>query len=299
MSFRLLIAGLMATLACAPGVPTSPSPTPVPGGTPVPTTRTPATPPTGTVPTDAERGREVRLQPPATSRFALQRHDTVDVALPNGDSLQQYTKLSAWVVTHATPAGDGFLMTFALDSLMASSQQPVPPAMLDSTRGTIWTADVAADGHIRNLRSDRSTLLSAQVESMLRLLVPNLPDATVQAGATWSDTTNVPLGGPDISIQEQATMNYVATGPAVRGARTALVLTGTGQFAQQGTATQFNQRREIDSRGSRLLTLYLGTDGVPAGFEGTETTEMTITIPAVGQSVQVRQRGTFRGTLEP
>lgn len=296
---RLLLLLAAALAACAPGVTTAPGPTPVPeGGAPLPTTRTPATPPTGTVST-VERGREFRLAPPATARYALVRFDTLNLEMPNGDSLRQHTQLSAWVRSTASQDGSAYRVSFTLDSLMASAQMPVPPDLISATVGTRWTATMRPDGTLDQLTADRTTLLGAQVESMLRLLSPRLPGETVRIGATWSDTTDVPLSGPDISITEHATMNYVVTGAAVRGARTVVPITGTGQFSQKGSAVQFNQVREIDATGTRGVTIYLGSDGVPAGFEGSENLDMTITVPSMGQSMNVRQQGVFRGSLEP
>lgn len=281
--------GLAVVAGCAPAA------APERTGTPEPVAAPPVAAPDVPAPAASEgSGREVRLAPTGATRMLLARSDTITALLPNGDSIVQYTNITAWVDMLARPEGDGFRFTFTVDSLIATAQVPPPPSMLDSARATRWTALVGADGTVRELTPDRSTLLGAQVEGMLRHLVPPLPGTSVRVGATWSDTTVTPLGGPDVEIREEALMNYIATGPVVRGSGQVVQLTGRGSFTQEGTATQFGQQREFDAEGTRAITRYLGVDGALSGFDGNEAVALTVSVPAVGQTVEVRQRATYR-----
>ena len=57
------------------------------------------------------------------------------------------------------------------------------------------------------------------------------------------------------------------------------------------------KQRDINTEGERVTTVYLGTDGVPAGFESAESSLVRVTVPSVGQTVEGSQRGTARAIL--
>lgn len=283
----ILMLGLAGCATAAP--PARPLP-PAPTGvvTPVDTAIPVSRPGTGDV---------VLLSPSMTARYQVLMNDTTAFAMPNGDSVVQYIAITAWLGQSAEAADSGFRLTFVLDSILASTQVPVPPALLDSARGTVWSIRVTPNGHLDSLSVDRTNLLAGRVESLIRFLVPSLPAGGVATGAVWTDTTIAALGGPSSTVKEVARMSWVASGPSVRGARTALVLTGQGTFTQQGSVTEFGQQRDIDTQGERATTVYLGTDGVPAGFESAESSLVRVTVPSVGQTVEGRQRGTARAIL--
>lgn len=284
----ILMLGLAGCATAAP--PSRPLP-PAPTGA--------VTPPVDTTTPESRRGTGdvVLLAPSMTARYQVLMNDTMAFAMPSGDSVVQYTAITAWLGQTSEPADNGFRLTFVLDSILASAQVPVPPALLDSARGTMWSVRVTANGHVDSLSVDRTNLLAGRVESLIRFLVPSLPIDGVATGAVWTDTTTAALGGPNSTVREVARMSWVASGPSVRGARMALVLTGQGTFTQQGSVTEFGQQRDLDTEGQRATTVYLGTDGVPAGFESAETSLVRVTVPSVGQTVEGRQRGTARAIL--
>ncbi len=282
-----LTLGLAGCASSAP--PVRPLPPPTGAVTPAPDTAAPVSRP-GT-------GNVVQLSPSRTARYQVLMNDTMAFAMPSGDSVIQYTAITAWLGQASEPADSGFRLTFVLDSILASAQLPVPPPLLDSARGTMWSIRVTSNGHVDSLSVDRTNLLAGRVETLIRFLVPSLPMGGVATGAVWTDTTMAGLGGPNSTVEEVSRMSWIATGPQVRGARTALVLSGRGTFTQQGSVTEFGQQRDINTQGERVTTVYLGTDGVPAGFESSEASLVRVTVPSVGQTVEGRQRGTARAIL--
>ena len=175
-----LILGLGGCATAAP--PTRPLP-PAPTGVvtaPVDTTTPESRPGTGDL---------VLLSPSGTARYQVLMNDTMAFAMPSGDSVIQYTAITAWLGQTSEPADSGFRLTFVLDSILASAQVPVPPALLDSARGTVWSIRVTPNGHVDSLSVDRTNLLAGRVESLIRFLVPSLPTNGVATGAVWTDTT--------------------------------------------------------------------------------------------------------------
>jgi hypothetical protein len=287
MRYPLLTGALLAGLACA----SSASNGGMGGVSPAPGAEAPAAP---TKPTGNEKGKAIALMPPAFARYQLQRSDTVALRLPDGSAQTQTYQWSAWLDTRASRETNGFRLVITLDSLDVEASAVLPQAAMDSARGTRWTAHLDPDGRLSSVEADRESSIANQFAAMLRYLYPPLPGESVRSGAVWTDSATVPTRAQNFEVEEQARTEYVASGPAVHGDQTVLVIGGTGTFTRSGSTTQFGQPMQHASSGQRRLTFYLGTDGVPAGVDGTESSKVTITVPAVGQSLSADQSGSFR-----
>lgn len=279
--------GLMAILSgCASASQPERSPSPAPG----PSREAPAE-----VVTPSEgRGREIEYAAGA-SRFRIDRFDTVSVTMPDGSAQRQSFRRSAWLSLRTEKRGAGLRAEVALDSLDVSGA-PLPQASLDSARGTEWTANVAADGEVSDLRPSQKSMIGDQVGALIQLLFPRFPSSSVRAGARWSDTTDAPTKADNFDVQERAIMQYVAGTPATRRGESVLPIVATGTFTREGTGSQLGRTLEMESKGERRFTHFIGMDGRPAGLDGTETNEVTITVPEVGQSIQATQSGTIQVT---
>jgi hypothetical protein len=240
------------------------------------------------------RGREIEYAA-GSSRFRVDRFDTVSVTMPDGSEQRQSFRRSAWLSVETEKRGTGLRAEVSLDSLDVSGA-PVPQASLDSARGTQWTANVAADGELSDLRPTRQSTIGDQVGALLQLLFPRLPGNSIRAGARWSDTTDAPTKADNFDVQERAIMQYVAGTPATRRGESVLPIVATGTFTREGTGSQLGRTLEMESKGARRFTHFMGMDGKPAGLDGTETNEVTITVPEVGQSIQAMQSGTIQVT---
>ena len=240
-------------------------------------------------------GKAIALKPPAFTRYQLQRTDTLELKLPDSTSQMQAYRWSAWIDTRTSAETGGFHLVLTLDSLeVAVSGVPLLQPALDSARGTRWTAHLATDGRLSSIETDRESSIARQFESMLRYLYPPLPGGEARSGTTWTDTATVPTRAQNFDVQETERTDYIATGPAVHGSGTVLVIGGNGTFTRTGTGSQYDQPMQYQSSGQRRVTFYLATEGAPAGAEGTETSQVTVTVPAVGQSLSADQRGSFR-----
>jgi hypothetical protein len=219
----------------------------------------------------------------------------MELKLPDGSSQMQAYRWSAWIDTRTSVETGGYHLVLTLDSLeVAVSGVPLLQPALDSARGTRWTAHLAADGKLSSIETDRESSIARQFESMLRYLYPPVPGGEVRAGTTWTDSATVPTRAQNFDVQETERTDYIATGPAVHGSETVLVIGGNGTFTRTGNGSQYDQPMQYQSSGQRRVTFYLATEGAPAGAEGTETSQVTVTVPAVGQSLSADQRGSFR-----
>jgi hypothetical protein len=258
-----------------------------PGGpTPEPGPASPNTP--------AVSGGGITYAPVRDASYALERHDSLTIQLPGGASQQQLIDRTAFLHVAITPDTTGYLTTIVLDSIRASvGGVPAAPDSVIPARGTRWTASLTPDGKLSALKADRSTTLGDQVGSNLRSLFPSLPTGGLKSGMSWTDTTEVPIRADAFDATERSLTTYRAADSDDPHAKKAIKLESTGSYQRRGKGTQYDQQLEMTASGTRTAVHYMNADGTLALARGSDSGDLTITIPAVGQTVPVKQAGTF------
>ena len=66
-----------------------------------------------------------------------------------------------------------------------------------------------------------------------------------------------------------------------------------GSYDRTGTRNQGDQELQMQATGTRQGAHVLGLDGVLISARGNEAGDMTITVPTVGQTVPVKQSGSY------
>jgi hypothetical protein len=265
-------------------------------GTPTPD---PGTPPG--VPVPAEGG--ITYLPVRDAQYALVRHDSLTLQLPGGASQLQLIDRTAYLRLTLAPdtssgyppsGGSGYIATIVMDSLQASvGGVPAVPDSVLPARGTRWTATLTPTGDLSALKADRSSTLGDQIGSNLRALFPALPQTGVKPGMEWTDTTEVPIRADAFDAVERALTNYRSTDSDDPRIKKAIRLESSGTYQRTGKGTQYDQKLEMTASGSRSAVYYLNSDGTVASARGSDAGDMTITVPAVGQTVPVKQAGNY------
>ena len=280
---RLGLAAACLTLAaCASGAgPTAtPAPAPKPGE--------PAPPaPTG------GRGPAVTFRPVQGAPYRVERHDSLTLQYEGGASQEQVRDRTAFVrLTLAEAPGGSYRATIVLDSMLAwENGVPVPFDSLGPLRGTQWTATLTTAGALEGLKANRSSILGDELASTLRLLLPRLPQGGVREGMAWSDTTRYELVADAFPGTETTAMTYRAT--EAEGSRNAIALESEGTYTRSGTRLQGEQELEMTASGKRQGVHRLAAEGNLVSAEGSEAGDMTISVPAVGQTVPVKQSSSY------
>jgi hypothetical protein len=226
--------------------------------------------------------------------YQLVRHDSITLQLPGGANQVQLLDRTAYI--HLTLARDtnNYLATIVLDSLQAAvGGVPAVPDSIIPARGTRWTATLTPDGDLSALRADRSTTAGDQLGSSLRALFPALPSGGVRSGMAWSDTTEVPIRADAFDAVERSLTSFRASDSDDPKAKKALKLESSGTYQRKGKGTQYDQQLEMTASGSRTAVYYVNPDGTIASARGSDSGDMTITVPAVGQTVPVKQAGSY------
>jgi hypothetical protein len=279
----LALLGWLIIVGCGGATSTTNQP-----GTPAPEPN-PSTPGT---PSNASGG--ITYLPIRDVGYQLARHDSITLQLPGGASQVQIIDRTAFVRLTLARDTNGYLATIVLDSLQAAvGGVPAAPDSIIPARGTRWTATLTPNGELSALRADRTTTLGDQIGSSLRVLFPALPPGGARAGMEWTDTTEVPIRADAFDAIERSLTSFRATDSDDPKVKKALKLDSKGTYQRTGKGTQYDQQMEMTAAGSRTGVYYVNLDGTLASARGSDSGDMTITVPAVGQTVPVKQAGSY------
>ncbi len=268
----------------APGTPT-PKPGPAPNGNAPP-------PPAG------GHGPAVTYKPVRDARYRLEHHDSLNLQYEGGAVQQQVKDRVAFLrVTLAEGAAQtGYTVSVALDSLDAvESGQPVPPDSVAAARGTVWTGTLSPSGQLSALSANRSSTLSDEIGSRIPLLFPALPPGGVREGMEWTDTTQRKVVADAFPVTETSIVAYKAADTEEQGPRQqkAIELESSGTYSRSGTRVQADQELQMTATGTVKEVHHLGLDGALVSAQGTDSGEMTISVPALGQTVPVTRASRY------
>lgn len=286
-----LAAGSVVLAACAAAAPgTDPAaPAPAPGD--------PAPPPIEAPPTGG-RGPAVKYRVHRDAAFRLERHDSLTLQFEGGASQQQSRDRTAFlrVSLEESPTSGAYEVTIVLDSVLAEENGvPVPADSTLEARGTQWTATLTPHAGLTGLRANRHSTLGNEIQGRLRFLFPALPAGGVREGMEWTDTTRYELVADAFPGSEQAVVTYQAR-QGKSGPTKAIALESNGSYTRSGTRMQAEQELRMTASGTRRGMHLLGLDGLLLAAEGSDSGEMTISVPALGQTVPVKQSGTYTVT---
>jgi hypothetical protein len=289
---RLLAVSVLLAAACAPA--SSGGARPAPAG--APSGPAPAPTDAGATTEREGRGTALLLQPHPHARIVVQRVDTVSMELPAGSQVQTFQR-TAYISSVAERSGDGYQMTFVLDSVVADAGSFLPPDSLAAAAGSRWTARLLPDGQLLELTLDSTrgrprTGVGDQTARTLEVLYPVLPPEGVRAGAVWNDSVNTTVETSGFNVTERGLVRYTASAAAG-----GVQVVGTGALRQEGSGMQFGQELEMSGEGTRTITYRLDGNGRVLGARGTDGASLQIIVPAVGQTVPLTQNSRFDVTI--
>jgi len=145
-------------------------------------------------------------------------------------------------------------------------------------------------GRLGELKADRASVVADQVGTSLGVLFPVLPAAGLQEAASWTDTTERALRTDAFDAKERAVTSY----RVLKVENRVYTIDAATAFQRTGSGGQATQPMEMTSQGTRKSVYRFGAEGAVVGAEGADSAEMTITVPAVGQTVPVRQRASWK-----
>jgi hypothetical protein len=286
LAAALLAAGCGSSTA-SDGAPPSPKPQPI----------DPNAPP----PPEEGRGPAVTYQPVKDAAYRLEHRDSLLLQYQGGASQTQVRQRNAVVHLTLAPAEPGtYRVSVTLDSLEAlESGTPVTPDSVAAALGTVWSGTLSSVGTLSELKPDRSGTLTDELAGHLRLLFPALPQGGVREGMQWTDSTQYPLVSDAFKGTEQSVTVYRASDKVEADGGDAIPLETSSKYRRSGKRVQAEQELEMTATGTRTGVHRLSLDGVLVSAQGTDTGEMTISVPAVGQTVPITRSSTYAITSRP
>ncbi len=218
-------------------------------------------------------------------RYRLDSRDSLAMEMPDGSFQRTVTVKSAFLTLGLRSQGSYFAADIRLDSIVFDRITPLQP-MADSARDTRWVGRMALTGRFDSLSTAKPTMLGEQVRAMLNRLVPVLPDSGAAPGERWTDSTSVPyrvMAGFDATEERRA--EFRAGKWESSGDTSMLPIQSTMTYAVSGSGSGFGQEIQIEGGGRTRGTHRLSAAGILLRAEVTDSVTMTLTVPAVGQSV--------------
>jgi hypothetical protein len=281
---HLYCAAVLVAAACSqastPAEQPRPKPPPRPSGGP---SRAPTADPT-------HSAAPLRYRPSAAERYSLQRQDSLALELPGGATQVQQSSRTAYLTLTIGEGPGAYHATIRLDSLRQDVGGTMAADSVLRAEGTSWTASLTPEGRLGTLQADRTSGVGDQVEASLLPLFPVLPASGLDTATQWSDTTDRAFKADAFDVREHAVTSYTLEkreGPVY-------TISAATVFQRTGTGGQATQPMEMTSSGARHAVYRFSRDGGVLAGEGADSAEMTISIPAVGQSVPVHQRASWK-----
>ncbi len=225
----------------------------------------------------------------ALARYALTRRDSVVSQMPGGEVQTQLRSRTAFVTVSWIATDSVTRLTATIDSAVEDPAAPVPVLQLDSARGTRWTAERRPGGPLTNFAGSSRSLVGDQVRDELALLFPSLPPTGAGPGDVWSDSTSQPVRLGGFEVVEAGRGEHRAEEVVHLQGSDALVIATIRTRRAQGETTQFDQPIEITAAGTDSLRHAVAADGRVLAASGARRTELTLTFPAVGQSIATQE----------
>lgn len=259
---------------------------------PAPEPIDPSAPP----PPEEGKGRAVTYRPVSGAVYRLEHRDSLVLQYQGGASQTQTRDRVAFVhmtIGQASAPGT-YLVTVTLDSLEAlESGSAVPSDSVAAALGTTWHGTLSSVGTLSELKPDRSGTLAAELAGHLRLLFPALPQGGVREGMQWTDSASYPLVSAAFTGSERSVTVYRAAESREVNGREAIPLETSSKYSRSGKRVQGEQELEMTASGTRTGIHRISLQGVLVSAQGTDTGEMTISVPAVGQTVPITRSSTY------
>jgi hypothetical protein len=207
-------------------------------------------------------------------------------------SVQEMTAKSAQHVTVTlTQRADTMDFTIVVDSVSFESTPPLTRPM-DTARGRTAKGAMSPRGKLYRLAGADS--LSNAVALTFGSFFPQLPSST-EIGHAWTDTTITQLqpNGSDFGKVVTISTSRIAGDTTIAGVRAwkiERVSDGSGGGVRSEAAGDMVMQAVLKVRS----TMYVGMNGIYLGSAATSTSNITMTVAAVGLSVPLVQELTTR-----
>jgi hypothetical protein len=225
---------------------------------------------------------------PSTTKYRIDQTLSQEMDATAAGGAKQtisFSTTSFVTVTLADSAG-GKVMRVVVDSIRGDSATPIPPAVLDSARGSEFHGFVQRSGKPGGLEPVSGASAAAQIQGLLSDFYP-WTRAGLKVGDRWSDTTAKTNGTGSDSVTVRRVSAYQAAAGETRDARKAVRVTQDFTSFVAGTQPTPNGPARIEGTGTGTGAYYVGTDGRYLGGTWQQQSSLTISGSFASQPLPV------------
>jgi hypothetical protein len=237
----------------------------------------------------------LRIAPPPTSvRYRIDQSLTQEVdGSAAGQGKQSISfKTSSFVTVSQRDSAGGRVLRIVVDSMRGDSAAPIPPAVFDSARGSVYHAFVSRQGKPSRIEAIAVTAAAAQVQGLLSDFYPWVR-AGFKQGEAWSDTSVTTTRDGADSVTVRRVTNYRAGGPEPKQPK-ALRITTDHSSQIAGTQPTPQGPAKIEGTGSGKGSYLVSSDGQYLGGEWELTSALRLTASFAPQPVPIALRQSTR-----
>jgi hypothetical protein len=232
---------------------------------------------------------------PVTTRYRIDQSLTQEVdasAAGQGKQTLSFTTRSYVSVTLTDSAG-GKAMRVVVDSMRGDSATPIPPAVLDSARGSVYQGFVSREGRPGRLAPSGSNPAAAQILGLVSDFYP-WTRAGIKVGDSWTDTSTVTTGdAPDTVVVRRITM-YRAAGSESAAGKPAVRVTTDYTSEVAGSQPTQNGPARIEGSGQGKGSYLVSADGRYLGGEWDLSSALSLSGAFTAQPVPIKLRQSTR-----
>lgn len=199
----------------------------------------------------------------------------IDATSTGGPKQSMSANLAAFVTITLADTAGGRTMHVVLDSMVTDSGSPIPPAVLDSAKGTSFHGVVSPTGRISNFKAKKPGLAAAQLQGVLAEFYP-LTRAGAKVGDGWTDTTETTNDVTGGSVRTRRVTNYTAAATEMRDGTKSLKIDAAFSASLNGTQKTPGGPAKIEGTGSGSGSYYVGTDGRYLGGMTAQTSSLSV-----------------------
>lgn len=234
----------------------------------------------------ATRRDAVVYGPVSQGRYRLDSRDSIAMEMPDGSFQRTVTVKMAFLSLTLRPRGRDFTAEIGLDSLALDRPNAMLQPLVDSARGTRWQGILRRTGRLDSLTASKPSVFGEQVRAMLQRLLPIVPDSGAGPGDRWQERDTMPY---QIMAGFEATEERVADFRAGKweqaNGRRVMVIQSSMNYTVTGSGSGFGQEIHFEGSGSAQGTHHIAPAGILIEARVSDSVRMTLTVPAVGQSV--------------
>lgn len=231
----------------------------------------------------------VILLAPSTTKYRIDQtlSQEMDASAAGGAKQNLSFSTSSFVTVTLADSAGGKVMRVVVDSIRGDSATPIPPAVLDSARGSEFHGFLQKSGKPTDLEPVRGAAAAVQIQGLLSDFFP-WTRAGLKVGDSWADTTAKTNGsGPD-SVTVRRVSAYKAAAGETRDARKAVRVIQDFTSSVAGTQPTPNGPARIEGTGTGTGAYFVGPDGRFLGGSWQHQSSLKISGSFASQPLPVR-----------